>query len=177
MQSREGFEKAKIVLTIAAHNPVNATYQYPAAAVSGTSSWYAGTPKEPSLPDKYVNVLLDSPIATPLMSAMTNIGQAFEALVRGDEETCRRTYDALVPYAGQSLAIIAADRLLGQLAHAVGAMSQATGHFEDALEYCTKAAYRPEYACLAGDIQPHCWTRVVTETAARRRACWPMPWK
>ena len=130
-----------------AENPVSPTDQYPAATVvSGISSWYLGTPKEPSLPDKYPKIVLSSPFATPLMVAITNIGIAFEALVRGDEEICQRTYDDLVPLSGQSMIHVAIDRLLGQLAHAAGDVAKSVHHFEDALAFCNKAGYRPEYA-------------------------------
>ena len=77
---------------------------------------------------------------------MTNIGLAFEALVRGNEEACQGTYDALLPLRGLRLVVVGADRLLGQLAHAVGDISKATGHFEDSLAFCAKTGYRPEYA-------------------------------
>jgi len=129
-----------------ADNPVNPTYEYPAAtAVSGTSSWYAGTPREPALPENIPNVVLSSPFATPLMLTMTNIGVGFEALVRGDMDTSRRTYDALLQHSGKSMLIVAVDRLLGQLAYAIGDIPKAAGHFEDALEFCRKAGYTPEY--------------------------------
>ena len=77
---------------------------------------------------------------------MTNIGLAFESLVRKDREGCQRTYDALVPLKGRSLVGVVADRLLGQLAQAVGAISQAIEHFEDSLAFCAKAGFQPEYA-------------------------------
>ena len=37
-------------------------------------------------------------------------------------------------------------RTAQELAHAVGDISQATEHFEDALAFCAKAVHRPEYA-------------------------------
>ena len=41
-------------------------------------------------------------------------------------------------------------RTAQELAHAVGDISQATEHFQEALAFCAKAGYQPEYACT-------CW--------------------
>ncbi|MCH8987754.1 MAG: AAA family ATPase [Chloroflexi bacterium] len=143
-RAEEMFQQLSVLL---AEIPLNPTFQYPAAVlVAGISSWFASTPREPGLPSKFIDVVLSSPVVTPLFSLVTNIGLAFESLARKDREGCQRSYDALVPLQGISLIYVGADRLLGQLAHAVGDISQATEHFEISLVFCTKAGYRPEYA-------------------------------
>ena len=127
--------------------PVYPTYQYSADSVlTGMSSWFSGVPREPRLLSKFVDVVLSSPFVTHLFSLITNIGLGFESLARRDREGCQRSYEALVPLKGRSTVLVAADRLLGQLAHAVGAIPTAIEHFEDALVFCAKAGYRPEYA-------------------------------
>ncbi len=45
--------------------------------------------------------------------------------------------------------IIGADRLLGLLAEAIDQPDQADAHFKDALNFCEKAGYRPEWAWTA----------------------------
>ena len=50
------------------------------------------------------------------------------------------------------------DRLLGLLSHTMPNLDQATAHFEDALNFCHKAAYRPELAwtrCDYADTNDH----------------------
>ena len=42
--------------------------------------------------------------------------------------------------------IVALDRMLGLLAHTMGQLDKAVGHFEDALVFCRKAGFRPELA-------------------------------
>ena len=46
---------------------------------------------------------------------------------------------------------VAVDRVLGLLARAMGNLDQATVHFEDALAFCRKAGYRPEFAWTCCD--------------------------
>ena len=41
---------------------------------------------------------------------------------------------------------VSTDRLLGLLAHTMGNIDDAQGHFEDAIGFCRKAGYRPELA-------------------------------
>ncbi|MEE8465996.1 MAG: LuxR C-terminal-related transcriptional regulator [Dehalococcoidia bacterium] len=127
--------------------PVDPTFYYAAAVmVAGLSSWFAGAPREPALPAKYADVVLSSPFAIPLFVSLTKVGLAFDALTAGDKENCQRAYDGLKMLSGRFLAVVAIDRLLGQLAHAVDAVAQAIVHFEDSLAFCAKAGYRPEYA-------------------------------
>ena len=47
--------------------------------------------------------------------------------------------------------MIATDRVLGLLTHTIGDLDQAATHFEDALEFCRKAGYRPELAWTCCD--------------------------
>jgi ATP/maltotriose-dependent transcriptional regulator MalT len=46
---------------------------------------------------------------------------------------------------------LAIDRLLGLLAHTMGNLDQAAGHFEDALAFCRKAGFQPELAWTCCD--------------------------
>ena len=41
--------------------------------------------------------------------------------------------------------LVSTDRLLGLLAQTMGNFDQAAEHFEDALSFCLRAGYRPEY--------------------------------
>lgn len=143
-RAEELFQGLSVIL---ADNPANPTYQYPAAVmVAGMCSWFTGTPRKPALPSKFADVVLSSRFASPIFAAVTNIGLAYDALTRDDEESCKRAYDALAWLSGQFRATVVVDRLLGQLAVAFGDVPQAIIHFEAALAFSTKAGYRPDYA-------------------------------
>ena len=46
---------------------------------------------------------------------------------------------------------IAGDRMLGLLAHTMGELDRAADHFEDSLNYCRNAGYRPQLAWTCCD--------------------------
>jgi DNA-binding CsgD family transcriptional regulator len=143
-RAEELFQRLSVIL---ADNPVNPTYQYPAAVmVAGMCSWFAETSREPALPSKFVDIVLSSRFACPIFASVTNIGLAYDALVRDDEESCKTAYDALAWLSGQFRAAVVVDRLLGHLAHALGDVPQSIEHFEESLVFCTNAGYKPEYA-------------------------------
>jgi DNA-binding CsgD family transcriptional regulator/tetratricopeptide (TPR) repeat protein len=143
-RAEELFQRLSVIL---ADNPVNPTYQYPAAVmVAGMCSWFADRSREPALPSKFVDVVLSSRFACPIFASVTNIGLAYDALARGDKESCKSAYDALTWLSGQIRAGVVVDRLLGHLAHALGNVPQGIEHFENSLDFCAKAGYRPEYA-------------------------------
>ena len=76
-----------------------------------------------------------------IISART--GLALLAVHRSDAEAAAEQYQAL---RSRQIQWIASDRLLGLLAHTMGKLDDAAGHFEDALDFCRKAGYRPELA-------------------------------
>jgi DNA-binding CsgD family transcriptional regulator len=149
--------------------PVNANWRYAATvAASRISSFITGKPREPALPTSFWEIASSSPYAMPLFVSVTDSGRALEALTQGDEETCRSAYEALKSSPGRLALVVSVDRLLGQLAAAIGYNSQAMAHFEDSLAFCSKAGYQPEYAWT-------CWaysTALVArgDSGDRRRA-------
>ena len=70
---------------------------------------------------------------------------------RGDREEVRELYNTIKETRGANyLGLMADDRLLGILSHAMGELEQAAGHFEDALTFCRKG-FRPELAWTCCD--------------------------
>jgi len=127
--------------------PANPTWQYAATvAVSGLTSFATGKPRDPAIPASFAEVSISSPYAIPLFVSVTDTGRALEALVQGDVETCRSAYDALKTSSGRISLVVSVDRLLGQLAAAIGDIPRAMEHFEKSLSFCSKAGYQPEYA-------------------------------
>jgi DNA-binding CsgD family transcriptional regulator len=127
--------------------PVNATWRYAATvAASGIASFITGKPREPALPTSFWEIASSSPYAMPLFVSVTDSGRALEALAQGGVETCRSAYDALKSSPGRLALVVSVDRLLGQLAAAIGSIPQAMEHFEASMAFCSKAGYQPEYA-------------------------------
>jgi ATP/maltotriose-dependent transcriptional regulator MalT len=95
---------------------------------------------------------LSSPVLTPLVEYVANVGLALIAVERGDSSAARDPYLVLkglrdrIPYL-----LISTDRVLGLLAHAIGELDNAADHFEDAMAFCRKAGYRPELAWTCCD--------------------------
>ena len=70
--------------------------------------------------------------------ARARIALAFVAVERGDRQSAREQYDALLPYRGVMTNghPPITDRVLGLLAQTLGRIDDAAAHFEDALTFC-----------------------------------------
>ena len=102
------------------------------------------------------HMVISSPSVNPAATSLARTGLALLAVHRGDVTTAQEQYGALEGRKGTMLggaldSAIAADRLLGLLSHIVGNLDQAVTHFEDALAFCHKAGYRPEFAWSCHD--------------------------
>ncbi len=101
--------------------------------------------------------VLASSSAFPAALHAARIGLALIAVQRGDEMAARELYGTLEPLRGTMSPQgpfgpgLAADRVLGLLAHTKGDLDLATTHFDDALAFCRKAGYRPELAWTCCD--------------------------
>ena len=75
----------------------------------------------------------------------SGVGAAW-AIQQEDIDHATERYSALIPYRGRVVGWISSDTLLGLLSVLMGDINQATGHFEDAIQFCQNAGYRPEVA-------------------------------
>ena len=124
---------------------------------------------------RFAEVVLSSEFTPKIYAVVTEVGLAFEALSKDDSEACRRAYEALVGFKGRLIVVASIDRLLGQLALALGELPEALDHFEDALSFCDTAGYRPEYAWTCWAMLPHCTKRDSKETGAGLKNSWRKP--
>ena len=85
---------------------------------------------------------------TPALAKLMNAVLAFLALQDNNSELAREQYAALESERNTLLgySILSTDRLLGLLAHTMGNLEAAEGHFEDAVAFCREAGYRTELA-------------------------------
>ena len=72
------------------------------------------------------------------VEARARIALAFVAVERGDKESAREQYGALLPYRGVMTNghPPVTDRVLGLLAQTLGRIDDAAAHFKDALDFC-----------------------------------------
>ena len=93
-------------------------------------------------------VVLDAGKAMPLIAGIVTLGLALEAVNSGDVALAAEQYTALGPWQGTfvSALSVSVDHLLGLTARTIGNPGQAINHFEDSLEFCRAAGYKPEVA-------------------------------
>ena len=89
----------------------------------------------------------------PRNAQLSRSGLAVLAAHMNDAAAAEEQYSFLKswPISRTPLNLIDGDRILALLAHAIGDLEAATGHFEDALAFCRKAGFRPELAWICCD--------------------------
>jgi DNA-binding CsgD family transcriptional regulator len=115
------------------------------ARITGVASRFEVT-------EEAASIMRASPSLTPLMALDVWYGLALLAVYRGDVPLAQAQYATLKPMAGALLQeLMAADRVLGLLAHTCGDFAAAATHFEQALAFCRTAGYLPELAWTCHD--------------------------
>ncbi len=89
----------------------------------------------------------------PAAQAAARFALGLIAVHSGDGAAAGEHYEYLVPHRGSVLWRIdrVVDRLLGLLSQTMGNLDQAAVHFEESLDFCRKAGYRPELAWTCCD--------------------------
>jgi tetratricopeptide (TPR) repeat protein len=136
--------------------PSGASFEYAfVASVTGFAAHYTGLVGrfDFDLAKTAAKAVLSSPATTPLVAIRAHTGLALMAVEQGDVAAAEQSYKfheskrgTMTPGGMGSI-----DHILGLLAGIMGKVEQAMAHFEDALAFCRKAGYRPEYAHAACD--------------------------
>ena len=101
-------------------------------------------------------VVLSSPYHKPIVASL-RVGNALIAVLENDVTGAKERYDDLlqrrIELAASNIAVgmPSIHRVLGLLAHTSGNLDQAVAHYEDSLDLCRKAGYRPELAWTCCD--------------------------
>jgi tetratricopeptide (TPR) repeat protein len=96
--------------------------------------------------------VLSSPSATPLYAGVARAALGLLASLRLDVAAASEHYVPLELIRGTIPSrIITVDRVLGLLAQTMGKLDVAVAHFEEALTFCRRAGYKPEYAWSCHD--------------------------
>ena len=91
-------------------------------------------------------------VTAGLFSAtMARVGLALVAVQRNDVAAAVEQYTALAPVPGIMVFYIGTDQVLGLLSVTLDRLDQAVAHFEDSLDFCRKAGYRPNLAWTCYD--------------------------
>jgi DNA-binding CsgD family transcriptional regulator len=87
-----------------------------------------------------------------MIDGVARQGRALFALQERKRDELIQALADLQPFNGRMLVpLMSTDRVSGLLAHAVGRVTDATSHFENALTFCRRARYRPELAWTCFD--------------------------
>ena len=114
------------------------------ARITGAAEWLY-------IAEDAATTVLSAQFATPFITRSARCGLALVAVIRGDAELAKERYSALQSSAGTHLDCVNGDRVLGLVAQTIGEIEKATEHFEDALDFCRKAGFRPELAWTCHD--------------------------
>ena len=127
-------------------------YAFPALVIAEVSL-ITGDIHRFQVAEEAARVVLSSPYAIPRYAMGARTGLALMAVQREDGTAAAEQYANLKAASGTLLAMDVApvDRILGLLCHTMGNLDQAARHFEDALEFCRRAPYRPELAWTCCD--------------------------
>ena len=153
---RRDDEYLERLLQAARELPVGQGHWYGCAALAaGLAARITGATDYLEATEDAAQASFSAPL-TPAMANYAKIGLALLAVQRTDAASAREHSAALEPRRGTMLggatdSVISADRLLGLLSQTTGDLEQAAAHFEDALEFCRKAGYRPELAWTCCD--------------------------
>ena len=84
-------------------------------------------------------------------TTMARVGLGLIAVQRADAAAAAEQYNALAAVPGIMVFYIGTDQVLGLLSVTLGRLDQAVVHFEDSLEFCHNAGYRPNLAWTCYD--------------------------
>ena len=116
------------------------------ARISGLTEWL-------DVAERAGETVLSFPSLTPLVAIRAKTGMAWLAVVRRDPIEANKRYAALEPNRGTLTpsGMWSIDHILGLLAHTMGSLEVAAGHFEAGLSFCRNSGCRPEFAAAACD--------------------------
>ena len=98
------------------------------------------------------DVILSNQSVLPQDAIHAKAGLALVAVQKDDQTAAAEHYSFLLGMRGTlTSSVVSIDRLLGLLSQTMGNPDQATTHFEEALEFCRKADYKPELAWTCCD--------------------------
>ncbi len=135
-----------------------------AAQITGNDEW---------LPAVEARAQHNLSVTAGLFSAtMARVGLALVAVQRNDMAAAEEQYTALAPVPGIMVFYIGTDQVLGLLSVTLGRLDQAVAHFEDSLEFCRNAGYRPNLAWTCYDYADVLLRR--NEPGDREKAMFPL---
>ena len=123
----------------------NSPYMYPTIVIPSIA-YLTGDASRVAFAERAAHTILASSASTHIIATFARAGLGLIAALRYDGDGALEQYAFLVLERQTMLLgnLGAVDRILGLLAQAMGDLDMAAEHFEDALTFCRRAAYRPE---------------------------------
>jgi tetratricopeptide (TPR) repeat protein len=125
------------------------------ASVTGFAAHYTGLVERFNfeVAKRAAVTVLSWPVTTPLVAIRAQTGLALMAVEERDVASATERYEFHKSRRGTMTpgGMGSVDHLLGLLAMVMGQTENAMEHFQEALAFCGKAGYRPEYAHAACD--------------------------
>jgi predicted ATPase len=142
------------LIEVAHRNPPGPNIAYALTALAiGEIAHITGVPNRFDVAEAAAKAVLTSSSAIPRFSFGARTGLALMTVQRNDAEGAAAHYTVLESQSSTLMPrnLITVDRLLGLLSHTTGNLDKACGHFDDALDFCRRAGYRPELAWTCCD--------------------------
>jgi ATP/maltotriose-dependent transcriptional regulator MalT len=142
------------LIEVAHRNPPGPNIAYALTALAiGEIAHITGVPNRFDVAEAAAKAVLTSSSDIPRISFGARTGLALMTVQRNDAEGAAAHYTVLESQSSTLMPrnLITVDRLLGLLSHTTGNLDKACGHFDDALDFCRRAGYRPELAWTCCD--------------------------
>ena len=101
--------------------------------------------------EEAAHTVLSNSSAIPIVVEITKYGPSLLAVQRGDAAAAREQYGSMALTGIGIIFGLPDSQILGLLAQTMGELDQAMAHFEDALDFCRRAGYRPVLAMICCD--------------------------
>ena len=101
--------------------------------------------------EEAARIIFSSSSAIPVVVEIARYGPSILAVQRGDAAAARDLYGSLALSGIGIIFGIHDSQILGLLAQTMGDLDQAMAHFEEALDFCRRAGYRPVLAMICCD--------------------------
>ena len=151
-------------------SPVGPHFEYSVAPlVIGVAARLTGKTDRSDVAEAAAETVLSSRSVFPLFAQHARLGLALLAVQHGDTNVAAEQYAAIKsgPSYFTPVGLICPDRVMGLLAQTIGNLDAAVNHFEDALNFCRAAGYRPELAWTCCDYSDTLIQRKLEEDLAK----------
>ena len=115
------------------------------------AAYITGVLDRSKVAEEAAHTVLSNSSAIPIVVDIARYGMAILAVQQEDAAAAREQYGSLALSGIGIIFGIHDSQILGLLARTMGELDQAMAHFQDALDFCRRAGYRPVLALICCD--------------------------